>query len=130
MPASLPDDLQDALSLGSVEARAGGTGLDVLEDVVGALARLAVEGGRAVVAQPVVVEVAARPIGERQFEALLPQSDTGFCVAQLRAGRSVAIHLYRLLSPLSCRRTQAQPGYRASEERRVVKKCLRNFQSR
>src|SRR3546814_15066406 len=66
MPASLPDDLQDALSLGSVEARAGGTGLDVLEDVVGALARLAIEGGRAVVAQPVVVEVGAAAAGKRQ----------------------------------------------------------------
>src|SRR3546814_20923907 len=76
MPASLPDDLQDALSLGSVEARAGGTGLDVLEDVVGALARLAIEGGRAVVAQPVVVEVGAAAAGKRQLEACLAKQDT------------------------------------------------------
>src|SRR3546814_16655746 len=75
MPASLPDDLQDALSLGSVEARAGGTGLDVLEDVVGALARLAIEGGRAVVAQPVVVEVGAAAAGKRQLEACLAKQD-------------------------------------------------------
>src|SRR3546814_11874592 len=86
MPASLPDDLQDALSLGSVEARAGGTGLDVLEDVVGALARLAIEGGRAVVAQPVVVEVGAAAAGKRQLEACLAKQDIAGRPEERRGG--------------------------------------------
>src|SRR3546814_12419023 len=97
MPASLPDDLQDALSLGSVEARAGGTGLDVLEAVVGAPARLAIEGGRAVVAQPVVVEVGAAAAGKRQLEACLAQP----AIARRRCGRRAAgqpaIHQVRIL---------------------------------
>src|SRR3546814_12350241 len=87
MPASLPDDLQDALSLGSVEARAGGTGLDVLEDVVGALARLAIEGGRAVVAQPVVVEVGAAAAGKRQLEACRAKQDIAGRSEERRVGK-------------------------------------------
>src|SRR3546814_8525446 len=99
MPASLPDDLQDALSLGSVEARAGGTGLDVLEDVVGAPARLAIEGGRGVVAQPVAVEVGTAAAGKRQLEACLAKQEIAGRGCGGRAGGKLAFPLARLLCP-------------------------------
>src|SRR3546814_3482704 len=100
MPASLPDDLQDALSLGSVEARAGGTGLDVLEDVVGALARLAIEGGRAVVAQPVVVEVGAAAAGKRQLEAR-SEEHTSELQSLMRISYAVFCLTNKKITPLS-----------------------------
>ena len=97
----VPCDFQRTIDhFGAARARCG---VEV-EDIEHALARLAVERSRAVVAQPIVVEVGGLPAGQEDFEARFSQSDG-------RCGRSGEVHG---LPPLGCTATCLplfKPGY-------------------
>lgn len=79
--------------------------LDLVENVEGAFARLAVERGRAIVAEPVIVEIGGGAVEQRHVDAVrleshgLAEADvhflsclTNICAAQYLGGISRSMH--------------------------------------